>query len=134
MKNTIGSFSELEAKIIADFIAGNRTAFAKIYEYYLEPLCRYCLSLTRNKSKAEDIVQDVFMTLWNKRKSIKNKDTLKNYLYRCTYNAFIDQHRKNAKKITALEEIRMEVVMHVNQDPETHHEQQLAMLMRFIEE
>ena len=134
MKHEIATYVDREAEIISDFVMGNKNAFAKIYKYYFEPLCRYCLSLTRDKSMSEDIVQDVFMTLWNKRESIKNKDTLKSYLYRCVYNAFIDQHRKNAKKINALEEIRMEVIMHVNHNPETNRDKQLAMLMRFIEE
>lgn len=77
-------------------------AFEKIYLEFHQPLSVFLLSYTNDKNLIEDIVHDVFMSLWNKRKSIKINSSIKSYLFRSCYNKFIDDQRDNAKKIEML--------------------------------
>jgi RNA polymerase sigma-70 factor (ECF subfamily) len=53
---------------------------------------------------AEDIVQNVFLKLWENREKLNPKFSIKGFLYRSIYNEFIDQYRKNVK-LTIVEEL-----------------------------
>ena len=61
---------------------------------YHHKLCVYVFSLSKDNDLAEDIVQNVFMAIWNKRHKLKEDFVLKSYLYKSVYNEFIDQYRK----------------------------------------
>jgi len=45
---------------------------------------------------AEDIVQNVFGTIWTNRKNINPKLSVKSYFYKSVYNEFIKQYRKKS--------------------------------------
>ncbi|MCH3923759.1 MAG: RNA polymerase sigma factor [Bacteroidales bacterium] len=56
----------------------------------------YCFVIKQVKDSwiAEDIVQDSFMKLWEK-KELVDKQKAKTYLYRIAYNNIVDNFRKN---------------------------------------
>lgn len=59
------------------------------------PLCRYADYLLRDTDEAEEIVQQIFVTIWERRKMLK-VNSFKSYLYRSVHNAAINksQHKK----------------------------------------
>lgn len=69
-----------------------------LYEKYYTPLLRFCLSMTRERTQAEDIVQAAFL------RALGNLDTLealsepqrRAWLYKTAKNIFIDQARRAA--------------------------------------
>jgi RNA polymerase sigma-70 factor (family 1) len=83
-----------EADLIRELKQGSRSAFNEIYMMYFKRLYGYCLKLSKDKDLAEDIVQDVFLRLWNMRAEIKQEETVrsllfiisKNYLIKSSYN------------------------------------------------
>lgn len=81
---------------------GDRRAYATLVELYYVELCRYAANLSRDAYKAEDIVQNVLIRLWEKRERLHPELDLKRYLYRAVYNEFVDQYRKEMAT-TALE-------------------------------
>ena len=81
-------------------------AYAKIYTAFYSDLCKYLANFTNNKSLAEDIVQDVLLKLWVKRKELDIHTSLKSYLYRATYFGFLDHYRKNKRINENLELLR----------------------------
>jgi RNA polymerase sigma-70 factor, ECF subfamily len=70
----------------------------KIYFLYREPLMKFSYSLSRNKTEAEDILQETFVKLvdLNKNKKIDNRN-LKSFLFRIAYNLYIDNYRKESR-------------------------------------
>ncbi len=89
--------------LIENLIKGNESTYAYIMDEYYTKLCIYAQGLTKDKFKAEDIVQNVFLKVWQKRKKLSPEISIKNYLYKAVYNEFIDQYRKN-KIMSPLEE------------------------------
>lgn len=85
---------------------GNEKAFAYLFDNYYNNLCRYVFSYTRDFSQAEDIVQGAMITIWDNRKRINSKLSVKNYLYKIVYNKFIDDYRKNKLKLNYLDEVK----------------------------
>jgi RNA polymerase sigma-70 factor len=62
-------------------LEGDTVAFEELFKRNYQSLCNYCQGIVTEHDKAEDIVQDVFVYLWNNRSSIDIKVSLKHYLY-----------------------------------------------------
>lgn len=70
--------------------AGDREAFALLYEQYSGISYSFVLSLLKESSDARDIVHDVFVKIWLKRASLSNVLSFNRYLYRMLRNAVYD--------------------------------------------
>jgi RNA polymerase sigma-70 factor, ECF subfamily len=71
-----------EGDLVRDMIAGDEQAFVRIYRRMQGPLYRFALQMTGNASLAEEIVQEVFMTLIRQASSFDAaRGTLQAYLY-----------------------------------------------------
>ena len=70
---------------------GNQEAFELVFLRYYEELCRYATNILGNKEASEEIVQDVFVKMWETRVTIKIDVSLKAYLYRTIHNYCINQ-------------------------------------------
>lgn len=81
------------SQLIQELILGNPKAYNYLVNNYHHKLCVYAYSFTHDHDLAEDIVQNVFMRIWNKRKNLKDDFSITNFLYKSVYNEFIDQYR-----------------------------------------
>jgi len=88
---------------------GNEKAFNFIMESYYQNLCGYAYTLTNDKAFSEDIVQNVFVSIWINKNNIKPNFSIKSYLFKSVYNEFIDQYRKN-KPVIHLEKKYLEAL------------------------
>lgn len=70
-------------------------AFEKIFNKYYEQLKIWSVFIVKSDSIAEEAVMDVFFKLWDKRKTINIKTSLKSYLFAAVKNQSIDYLRKN---------------------------------------
>ena len=64
-----------ELELLRQLIAGDAESFRKIYECYQGKIFLFALRLTKSKSETEEVVQEVFVRLWEKRENIKIKKT-----------------------------------------------------------
>lgn len=69
---------------------GDRGAFEKLFCAYVDPLYVFAAEHVENRSAAEDIVQDVFCDLWERRSDWNPQGTVKAYLYRAVRNTVLD--------------------------------------------
>lgn len=74
---------------------GDESAYAYLIDTYHHKLCVYANSLIKNVYSSEDIVQNVFIKVWEQRTRLKTDHSLKSFLYKLVYNEFIDLYRKN---------------------------------------
>jgi RNA polymerase sigma-70 factor (ECF subfamily) len=70
-----------ETYLIKALKQGSVEAFENIYNMYAARLYAFCYSYTKSRETSEDIVQDVFMKLWNKREEIRQEESLKALLF-----------------------------------------------------
>lgn len=94
---------------------GVEAAYVYLINTYNKPLLAYVLTLTRDYTIAEDIVQDVFLKIWRKRKELNSIQNFNSYLYRVTYNQFISQYRKT-KTISDVEKSYVDILNQVVND------------------
>lgn len=88
---------------------GDYDAYTLLMNDYYKNLCGYANLFTKDPSKSEDIVQNVFVKLWVYRKKIDSNIPIKRYLHKSVYNEFIDQYRKN-KSVVRLEEKHLKAI------------------------
>lgn len=83
------------ATLIESLSKGDEGAYNYLIDTYHHKLCVYANSLVKNIYSAEDIVQNVFIKVWEQRTRLKPDHALKSFLYKLVYNEFIDLYRKN---------------------------------------
>jgi RNA polymerase sigma-70 factor, ECF subfamily len=72
----------------------DRVAFYNLYERYSKRLYFFVLQYVKFNADAEEIVQEVFIKIWEKRKTIDAYSSFESFLFTITYNATISLLRK----------------------------------------
>ncbi len=102
---------EIESKIIIELKKSNAKALKKLHSIYSKKIFYFIYSYTRSTEITEELVQDVFLKLWNKRKSLKELSSLNNYIYTIAKNLTIDFLRKKKNAIIIpIDSVEEEVV------------------------
>lgn len=73
-----------------------------LFRKYYVPLCKSLYRTLRDASFAEDIVQEVFLKVWEMRENLKMDEAIQAYLYRSCYNSALN-FLKSKKPQTGLE-------------------------------
>ena len=94
-----------EMELLQQLIEGNAESFRKIYQFYQGRIFLFALRLTKSKSQAEEIVQEVFVKLWEKREKIKIEKNFNGYILAITKNLILDGLKKSAHDRTLLQKI-----------------------------
>lgn len=79
---------------------GDERVFSEIYTRYHSLLYIYAHKKLQDKQEAQDVVHDVFITLWEKRFELRIQISLANYLYTAVRNKSLDifAHKKVEEK------------------------------------
>jgi len=85
----------VEGKRIAKQIkAGNLETFQEFYQCYFKRLHNYATLFTNQTDVAEDIVQEAFFKIWNKRNTIDCNQSLSGFLYRTVRNLCLNTQKQ----------------------------------------
>ena len=88
----------IDERLIGRFRRGDMDAFRKIYDSYSQALFRFANSYLKDSFEAEEIVQDVFLKVWEKREDVDVQKSLKSYLYRITVNKVFNELKHRVVK------------------------------------
>lgn len=66
--------------------SGNKDCFEKLFFNYYDNLCRYAYLIIKKKHDAEEIVQETFVKLWERKSEIYIDTSIKAYLYKAVHN------------------------------------------------
>ncbi|WP_431128406.1 RNA polymerase sigma factor [Flagellimonas flava] len=92
-----------EYDLIIGLNKGDRRAFEILVDKYYTVLYLYALNLTKEKSVAEDLLQDVFLNIWARKGLLNISTSLKSFLYKSIYHEFVNHHRKKKKEMNYLD-------------------------------
>lgn len=89
-----------DKNLLAAFKAGNHQAYKEIYDRYWLLLFRFSRKMLQDEHLAKDVVQEVFITLWNKGTNQDIQSPLAAYLYTLARHRILDmvKHSKVANK------------------------------------
>lgn len=91
-------------KILIDKLKeDDKTAFTIIFSRYYSDLVHFSFNYIHEPDASEEIVQEVFLKLWENRHSLEIESSLKSYLLKSVQNRSIDfkRHRQIRQKYTS---------------------------------
>lgn len=83
-----------EEECLTRLIRGDRSAFNMIYRKFSRLLFCFSVKLVKDEQLAMDIVQDVFLKVWEKRKDIRLESAFSAYLLKIAHNHILNGIRK----------------------------------------
>ena len=83
-----------EQELIAALGTGSREAFDEIYQCYAARLLIYCRAVVKDDNRAREIVQDVFVKLWDIRASVHTQTNIGALLFVIARNRITDGFRR----------------------------------------
>lgn len=76
----------------------NTNAAQMLYDHFYSALVSYALQILKEKESAEDIVQDTFTVLWERKLTLPSNEALRAYLYNTVRNKCLNLIRKQQGK------------------------------------
>lgn len=120
MSSSVPALSEMQ--LIEKFVQGDRVSFTILYKRYWYKLYLIAQKRLNDKAVSEEIIQEIFVQLWEKRENLEIT-SLENYLVRAVRYSVIDHIRNEIvkdnyihhyKTFIAQEESQTENVVDVN--------------------
>lgn len=123
-----------EHELLSQLKAGDKLAFARLYELYSRPLYLNLFKLLKTEQGAEEILQNIFFILWEKREAITINQSIRGYLFRIAENKVHDFFRK-LKRDRKLYDHILEISSREYEDVEINilHSEETALLNKAIE-
>jgi len=94
-----------DIQLVWKFKHGSEQALCRIYEKYNKDMLGLAIALSNNKSIAEDVVHDVFVSFAESVERIELKSNLRSYLLACVAN-----HLRNLQRVKPYQRIPEEVI------------------------
>lgn len=82
--------SHLDQELLDCLKSGDERAFAEIYERYWKLMYYHTLKMLGDADDAQDLVQELFASVWNRRVAIPHNTNLSGYLYITARNKIIN--------------------------------------------
>ena len=97
-----------DMEIIERFTKGDLDAFQELVSKYEAKVFNLAMRSTRNREDSEEVLQDVFVTVYKKVRGFEGKAAFSSWLYRVTVNAACMKLRKRKQDRTiAVEDLTM---------------------------
>ncbi|MEO2050265.1 MAG: RNA polymerase sigma-70 factor [Allomuricauda sp.] len=100
-----------EQQLIKKLRRGEVEAYEYLFKEYYEWLCNYVFRISGNRNLSKDIVQEVMVRFWEKKKEVVVRESLKGYLIKASHNQFLQHLRKEKKQPDLLNKIRWDTIL-----------------------
>jgi RNA polymerase sigma-70 factor (ECF subfamily) len=100
-------FSTLTDAELTDFVKlGNQLAYIEIYDRYKKPLQQHAYKKLGNMDEVEDILQELFIYLWDKRDTLILTSSLSGYLFTAVRNRIFNLYYKKQLETIYLDSLQ----------------------------
>jgi RNA polymerase sigma-70 factor, ECF subfamily len=88
-------------KVLVELANDNTKALEKLFDQYYPRLFNFSRSFLKFEDGIDDILQEVFLKIWQNRKNIKNPETFNSYIFTIARNLLLNELRRriNDQKI-----------------------------------
>ena len=122
---------ENEAQLVKSLSSGNLLAFNSLFKEYSGRLYRFAFGYLKSEEESEELVQEVFTIIWEKRKELKYELSFKSYLFTIAFNIIKKHFRREACileyfKSRVSEDLDLETTKKVTYDSLYHYVSELV--------
>lgn len=86
--------SAISAGLLEALRGGDHEAYNAVYVHYRDMIGNFLYKLLRSREEAEEITQNVFMTLWERRSELDPSRNIRTLLYTVARNAVMNQFKR----------------------------------------
>lgn len=109
----------------------SKKQFSEYYHNYYRPLCLHALHFMGDSNDAEDVVQETFLSFWDKRDLLVDLKSVKAYLYTAVRNNCLTRIR-DAKPTTSIDDIPAEEIL--SEEEQAERAEMEARVWKMIDE
>ncbi len=125
----------LENRWVAELKIGNALAFDELFRLYGKRLYHFSLGYLKSKTDAEEVVQEVFMKIWQNRASLNPGLSFGAYLFTIAYRLIAERFRKATQEQKYLHDIASEVLTFTEEmDERTNYQSLLELVKKLIQQ
>jgi RNA polymerase sigma-70 factor (ECF subfamily) len=97
--------NQTDVKVYGGLVSGDIAALGVLYEHYGEVVYRFALRILNNPQEAEDLTQEVFLTLWRNQAYDPRRGSMLAFLNTLTRSKSIDRYRQRQAQWRSLEKL-----------------------------
>ncbi len=98
--------NKIDQELISRLREGDKTAFDFIYYQYSHKLFSFVYKILKSKADTEEVVQEVFVRIWENKNRLSDASLLNSYLFTIAYNQSISLIRKKISGLKYLEHLK----------------------------
>ena len=91
-----------ESVLLSKVAAGDQLAYTQLVEKHWQKVLQHALSFVKSYPIAEELTQDVFIQIWDKREKLFEVNSFNNYLFIVSRNLIISHIRKKLQETDSL--------------------------------
>lgn len=124
----------IEHEVLSGVSQGDRHAFQRLFEHYYPAVCHFVNTIILDMEEAEDLSQELFCRLWDKRSTLTTISNFRSFLYTAARNACLN-HLKKSKRMSARQQEMLYLAEHDDSFLESRivKEELLLLIMQEIE-
>ena len=123
-------FGNKEEVLILECIRkGDAKAFERLFKLYYPELCSYLRTMIKERELIEEIVQGLFVYLWENRSTWYSKGSIKSYLYKSVRNRAINHFKRNSIRDKYSEEIKLIYFSEINSVDKLYDAEELKQII-----
>jgi RNA polymerase sigma-70 factor (ECF subfamily) len=104
-----------DEELMQEIKADNMFAFDALYRKYSKRLYKFGYSILKTQEEAENLIQDVYLNLWENRYKVEKDLSIKSYLFTIAYNSAITIIRKKARESKFVEYLK--TLQEISEEP-----------------
>jgi len=89
-----------DAQLVDQIKANDQAAFQYVFRRYYQELCNFALSYLKVETASEEVVQEMFISIWEKRQKLKIQSSLKAYLFVSIKNRSLNYLNSKATQVS----------------------------------
>src|SRR5512136_3468781 len=105
MNTLAAAFSPTDAELLRQVAAGNEVAFAELYDLYAPSVYNYLLRLVNESAVAEEILQEVFLAIWQSAHRFREEAKVKTWLLRIALHQAVSWLRRTRDTLWNADEL-----------------------------
>lgn len=87
-----------ETELVKELKDGFTSAYDELFNTYGNRVYKFAFSILKSREDSEEIVQDTFFKIWEKRRTIDHEQSFKSFLFTIAYNNIMTKFREKAKE------------------------------------
>jgi RNA polymerase sigma-70 factor (family 1) len=105
-----------DKELIESISSGSQGAFQILFDRYWKSLYAFVYRLTKDEDHSKDILQDVFMYIWNNREKLHTSESFLPYLYTVAKNNVMSSFRKDKVRFEGIDTLLNNIQTPANSD------------------